>query len=205
MQLNLTKEGGNKFSLNLDKGAKFNISGRWNSSRDVDLHVLVCNGESKVTSLDDVVSTYNDQAMFNTQTGQPHPRGGKSPFGPKSKCVIHNGDARNGLAIPGTAPDEVITIDTSALPAYAERIFIIATIHEANGATFADVQDLNFQVSKEDNGILFTANASQNFAADNVVQFGSFVKTPTGWDFDPKCLGVSDPTADLNTVLALFS
>lgn len=129
----------------------------------------------------------------------------KTPFGPKSKCVIHNGDARNGLAVPGTNPDEIITIDTSALPAYAERIFIVATIHDGKGLTFSDVQDLHFQVSKEDNGVLFTANASQDFAADNIVQFGSFVKTATGWDFDSKCIGLSDSTADLNTVLALFS
>lgn len=85
IQLNLTKEGGQKLSLNLDKGAKFNISGYWNSSRDVDLHVLIANAGSKVTSLDDVVSTYNDQAMFNPQTGQSHNRGAKNTFWTKKQ------------------------------------------------------------------------------------------------------------------------
>lgn len=206
LQLNLNKTGaGAPLSLNLDKGSKFNISAYWDTSRDVDVHAIITNDQNKATSFQDIISTYNSVEMFNPNTGSKHVAGAKGPFAPPSKCIIHQGDARTGVAIQGPTPDEVLTVDTTALPDYAQRIYIVATLHQGNGATFGDVRDFVIQVTKDDSTSLLRASVSQDFANDCIVQLGSFVRTATGWDFDPKCIGINDPSADFNTVLGMFS
>lgn len=206
LQLNLDKNSSSVLSLNLDKGSKFNILAYWDTSRDVDIHAIITNDQNKATGFQDIVSTYNSLEMYNPDTGAKHVAGAKGPFAPTTKCVIHQGDARTGIAVQGPTPDEVISVDTANLPAYAHRIYIVATLHQGAGATFGDVRDFVIQVNKQDESTpLLRASVSQDFAQDYIVQLGSFVRTSTGWDFDSKCIGLNDPSADFNTVLSMFS
>ncbi|MBC7479086.1 MAG: stress protein, partial [Pseudorhodobacter sp.] len=132
LTLALEKPGVNapKLSLSLTKGARFTVTVAWSCNADhqddIDIHALVAVNDgagARVTSLQDVLSTYNTTRM--------NPQGGALPTNPDGSFqtgdggLIHTGDKR----IQNST--ESIVIDGSKLRAGVNEVPIFATVHEA--------------------------------------------------------------------------
>ena len=203
-----------KLQLSLSKGARFTVEVRWecdaDHADDVDVHALEAVNDgfgAKVTELTAVLSTYNTTRM--------NPRGGVLPtnrdgsFQTPSGGLAHSGDMR----VQNNS--ESIVIDGSKIPVGVNEIPILVTVHEADHSdghdggdededepAFGDI-DLCVITLTDDTGRELAAyQLSSEFRDFNVVQFGSIMLGPDGWEYAAVGRGFN---GDFNDVLAHFS
>lgn len=203
-----------KLRLSLNKGALFTARVAWECDADhrddVDVHALEArnygNG-AKVSDLPSVLSTYNTKRM--------NPQGGAlatSPdgsFQTPSGGLFHSGDLR----VQNNS--ETITIDGTKLPAGVNEIPIFVTVHEAEHggghesdhdadeeAAFGDIDVCTITLNDSAGKELGAYTLSDEFKEFNVVQLGSLLLGPDGWEYAAVGRGF---TGTFNDVLAHFS
>lgn len=218
LTLSLEKPGSRpapKLRLSLNKGAKFSVQIAWDCAADhqddLDIHALEAANDgngAKVTSLEQVLSTYNTRKM-SPQTGVL-PTAPDGSFSTPSGGLRHSGDVR----MQGQE-SETITIDGSKLPDGINEIPLFATVHKADHgeghedgdeeeeeAAFADIERCTVTITSEDGTELGSYQLSQEFGEFNVVQLGSLMLDRNGWEYAPVGRGF---TGTINDVLAHFS
>lgn len=217
LTLALEKPGVNapKLSLSLTKGARFTVTVAWSCNADhqddIDIHALAAVNDgagARVTSLQDVLSTYNTTRM--------NPQGGALPTNPDGSFqtsdggLIHTGDKR----IQNST--ESIVIDGSKLRAGVNEVPIFATVHEADhggqhadeadedeeGAAFGDIDLCTITLTDSAGRELGAYKLSDEFRQFNAVQLGSVMLGPKGWEFAAVGRGFN---GTLNDILAHFS
>lgn len=216
LTLSLEKPGTQtpKLKLSLNKGAKFTVTVAWqcdaDHADDVDVHALEARNDgngAKVTELQSVLSTYNTTLM--------NPRGGALKSNPDGSFqtpgggLHHSGDKR----IQNNT--ETIVIDGSKLAANVNEIPILVTVHEADhGAghddgdedeeepAFGDIDVCTITLSDDTGKELGAYRLSEEFKEFNVVQLGSLLLGPNGWEYAAVGSGF---VGDFNDVLAHFS
>ncbi len=218
LTMNLEKPGTaapKKLQLSLSKGARFTVKIRWECEADhqddVDIHALEASNAgdgAKVTALESVLSTYNTRKM--------NPRGGAltnrpdGSFTTPSGGLTHSGDVR----VQGNF--ETIVVDGGLLPDGVNEIPLFATVHRAEHggehegsdgespeeAAFADIEVCTVTITGEDGRELAAYRLSDEFGDFNVVQMGSILLGPDGWEYAPVGRGF---TGTINDVLAHFS
>lgn len=214
--MNLEKPGTQppkKLQLSLNKGARFTVRISWECEADhqddVDIHALeaVNDGSgAKVSVLESVLSTYNTRKM--------NPRGGvlvnnpDGSFATPSGGLLHSGDIR----IQGNS--ETITVDGGRLAPGVNEIPLFATVHRADHggdhdgeegeeeAAFADIEVCTVVITDTDGREIGAYRLSDEFGDFNVVQLGSILLGPDGWEYAPVGRGF---TGTINDVLAHFS
>lgn len=203
-----------KLSLSLNKGARFTAKVEWqcdaDHADDVDVHALEARNEgtgAKVTALEHVLSTYNTKKM--------NPQGGTLPINPDgsfqtpSGALLHSGDRR----VQNNT--ESIVIDGSKLPEGVTEIPIFVTVHEAEHgkaheegledeeeAAFGDIDVCTITLTDDAGRELGAYRLSDEFKDFNVVQLGSVLLGPNGWEYAAVGRGF---TGTFNDVLAHFS
>lgn len=189
LQLNLTKPGDapqGSLKLNLAKGARFTVEAFWSDGADLDAHAFLLR-EGKVTGTADILS-------YATSTA-----GRGKPFATPCGSLSHSGDARTGV---GSDVDEIITIDSGKLPSGVNEVAVFLTVYDAN-KKFGDVAHAGIRIKDGSGKVIEEIHLSQGaFAAFNVVQLGSIVDGPTGFEFSLAGTGI---VGDLNTVLSHLS
>lgn len=205
-----------KLRLSLNKGAQFTVKVEWicdaDHADDVDVHALEASNSgdgAKVTDLASVLSTYNTTRM--------NPKGGALPSNPDgsfqtpSGGLFHSGDKR----VQNNS--ESITIDGSKLPPGVNEIPIFVTVHEAEHggsheveqggekdeeAAFGDIDVCTIALSDGAGKQLGAYKLSDEFKEFNVVQLGSLLLGPNGWEYAAVGRGFN---GTFNDVLAHFS
>lgn len=218
LTLSLNKPGAlppKKLQLSLNKGARFSVRIAWECEADheddVDIHALEASNTgdgAKVTALESVLSTYNTTKM--------NPRGGvlrnnpDGSFQTPSGGLAHSGDVR----VQGNS--ETIVIDGSRMPDGVNEIPLFATVHRAehgeaheteghdadDEAAFADIEVCTVTITGDDGRELGSYRLSDEFGDFNVVQLGSVMLGPNGWEYAPVGRGF---TGTINDVLDHFS
>ena len=204
-----------KLSLSLTKGARFTVTVSWacnaDHQDDIDIHALAATNDgagARVTSLQDVLSTYNTTRM--------NPHGGALPTNPDGSFqtgdggLIHTGDKR----IQNST--ETIVIDGAKLRAGVNEVPIFATVHEADhggqhadaaeedeeGAAFGDIDLCTITLTDSSGREIGAYKLSDEFRQFNAVQLGSVMLGPQGWEFAAVGRGFN---GTLNDILAHFS
>ena len=203
-----------KLQLSLNKGARFTVKVEWRCDAehadDVDVHALEARNDgagAKVTELNSVLSTYNTTRM--------NPRGGAlanntdGSFQTPSGGLVHSGDMR----VQNNS--ETIVIDGSKLPVGVNEIPILVTVHEAEHgsghdageadeeeAAFGDIDFCSIVLSDDTGRELGAYQLSSEFREFNVVQLGSILLSPDGWEYAAVGRGFN---GTFNDVLAHFS
>jgi tellurium resistance protein TerD len=189
LQLNLAKPGDapqGKIQLNLSKGSRFHAKAYWADGSDLDVHALMLTG-GKVTDIERILS-------YATST---QPRG--KPFSTPCGSLHHSGDARTGVSAD---VDEIITIDGAKLPAGVDEVAIFITVYDQS-KSFGSVAQAGIRIENEAGKVLEDVQLSgSKFAGVNVVQLGTLVNGPNGWEFSLAGTGL---VGDLNTVLSHLS
>lgn len=216
LTLSLEKPGeaGPKLQLSLNKGALFTVKVEWqcdaDHADDVDVHALEARndgGGAKVTELASVLSTYNTKRM--------NPGGGALPTNPDGSFqtpaggLSHSGDKR----VQNNT--ESIVIDGTKLPAGVNEIPILVTVHEAGHgeghetehgfneeAAFGDIDVCTITLSDQSGKELGAYKLSDEFKEFNVVQLGSLLLGPNGWEYAAVGRGFN---GNFNDVLGHFS
>lgn len=215
LTLSLEKAGdaAPKLRLSLNKGARFTAKVEWqcdaDHADDVDVHALEAQNDgtsAKVTALEHVLSTYNTKKMNPSGTLPINPDGS---FQTPSGGLVHSGDKRvqNNF--------ESIVIDGSKLPPGVTEIPIFVTVHEAgHGAgheegsedeeegAFGDIDVCTITLTDDAGRELGAYRLSDEFKEFNVVQLGSVLLGPDGWEYAAVGRGF---TGTFNDVLAHFS
>ena len=217
LTLTLQKPGAQppkKLQLSLNKGARFTVKISWQCAAahedDVDIHALeaVNDGSgAKVSALESVLSTYNTKKM-NPNAGvlTSSPDGS---FSTPSGGLTHSGDIR----IQGNL--ETIVVDGSRISPGVNEIPLFATVHRAghgsdheegsddeDEAAFADIEVCTVTISDQGGREIGAYQLSNEFGDFNVVQLGSILLGPAGWEYAPVGRGF---TGTINDVLAHFS
>lgn len=203
-----------KLQLSLNKGSRFVATVEWRCDAahadDVDVHALEARNDgagAKVTSLDNVLSTYN--------TRQMNPGGGAltnnadGSFQTSSGGLQHSGDKRvqNNL--------EAITIDGSRIPAGINEVPILVTVHRAEHGggheeggkdedepAFGDIDECTIKLTDGGGKELGAYRLSDEFREFNVVQLGSLLLGANGWEYAAVGRGFK---GNFNDVLGHFS
>lgn len=218
LTLSLDKPGSTpapKLQLSLNKGATFHVEIAWNCAADhqddLDIHALEAKNDgqgAKVSSLEQVLSTYNTRKMSpNSGVLPTNPDGS---FATPSGALLHSGDIR----VQGRE-SERLTIDGSKIPDGINEIPLFATVHKADHgeehgeehesaaeAAFADIETCTVTISDADGRALGSYQLSQEFGDFNVVQLGSIMFDRSGWQYAPVGRGF---TGTINDVLSHFS
>ncbi len=186
-----------KLQLSLNKGARFTVELRWDSTHDVDAHALLAtNGGNgaKVNDFAQVLSTYNAKSTNpNGMLVTNQDRSFSTPCG----ALTHSGDARTGVT---TDIDELITIFGDKVGSEVNEIPIFVTVH--GGATFAGVKSASITIKDDEGKVLGEYQLTNEFAAFNAVQMGSLIRSDKGWEYAPVGSGFM---GDFNAVLGYFS
>lgn len=202
-----------KLQLSLSKGARFTVRVEWRCEAahedDVDIHALEARNDgqgAKVGALDQVLSTYNTQKMSRTGALPVNPDGS---FSTPSGGLAHSGDVR----VQGNM--ETITVDGSKVPEGINEIPLFATVHEAEHGggheegdedeeepAFSDIEVVTVTIMGENGREIGAYRLSDEFGEFNVVQLGSLMLGPNGWEYAPVGRGF---TGTMNDVLAHFS
>lgn len=216
LTLSLEKPGeaAPKLQLSLNKGALFTVKVEWqcdaDHADDVDVHALEARNDgngAKVTELTSVLSTYNTKRM--------NPGGGALATNPDGSFqtpaggLSHSGDKR----IQNNS--ESIVIDGTKLPAGVNEIPILVTVHEAGHgggheaehvsdeeAAFGDIDVCTIVLSDQSGKELGAYRLSDEFKEFNVVQLGSLLLGPNGWEYAAVGRGFN---GNFNDVLGHFS
>lgn len=204
-KLSLVKEGEQKpkLTLNLAKTARFSVELFWESSHDLDGHALLATNNNgagaKVTSMDQVLSTYNSNLPLADGSSATRTPGDKRPFTTRCKSLHHSGDARTGI---GAAVDEIISIDGAAIPAGVNELPIFVTIHPSKSAKFSQVTDAGIRIKDDSGKVLGEYQLSNQFGEFDAVQMGSLILNSNGWEYAAAGSGFN---GDFNTILEYFS
>lgn len=208
LQLNLTKPGDTapKLALNLNKGERFKVRLAWDGETDLDLHALVAvntGSGAKVSSFDDILSTYNVQRTIRGQTTGTLPLATDKTFSVHNGAVLHSPDAVDGHQ---QGDDEWISIQPDRLTPPANgaiEIPLVAVIHPQNSnRKFRDVTNARVIVENSAGTELLNVSLSQQFTDFVGVQMGSIMIEPTGSSFVAIGVGFNN---DFNQVLSHFS
>lgn len=210
LTLNLAKAGdvAPKLALNLNKNERFKVRLAWDGDADLDLHALVAvnpgNGSTcKVSSFDDVLSTYNVQRVIR---GVPQ---GHLPLADDKTFQVHGGALKHSPdAIDGHSDgdDEFVTIQPDMLraPSFGvHEIPLIAMIHpQTPGRNFSQVKNAKIFIENGLGQILHEVSLSDQFGQFVGVQMGSILVEPTGATYHAAGTGFN---SDFNEVLSHFS
>ena len=127
LQLSLAKDGvaPNKLSLNLAKPASFRVDMAWDTAGlDLDVHALLAinsGSGAKITSLGQVLSTYNCKKTNKVGTLSANPDGSfQTPEG----ALVHSPDEIAG----GAGVDEFIIVNGAKVPDGVNEIPVFVTI-----------------------------------------------------------------------------
>lgn len=203
-----------KLRLSLHKGARFTAKVEWrcdaDHADDVDVHALEARNDgdgAKVTTLEGVLSTYNTTRM--------NPRGGALPSNPDGSFQTPSGGLRHSGDMRVQNNSESIVVDGSRLPDGVNEIPIFVTVHEAEHGggheeggqdedepAFGDIDVCTITLSDETGRELGAYQLSSEFREFNVVQLGSILLGPDGWQYAPVGRGFN---GTFNDVLAHFS
>lgn len=216
LTLQLEKPGAatRKLQLSLNKGARFTVQVRWeceaDHADDVDVHALeaVNDGSgAKVTELTAVLSTYNTTRM--------NPRGGVLATNPDGSFQTPSGGLAHSGDMRVQNNSESIVIDGSKLPVGVNEIPILVTVHEADHGgghddgdedeeepAFGDIDLCTITLTDETGRELGAYQLSSEFKEFNVVQLGSILLGPDGWEYAAVGRGFN---GTFNDVLAHFS
>lgn len=208
LQLNLSKPGdvAQKLALSLDKGERFKVRLSWDGDTDLDLHALVAvnyGDGAKVSSMDDILSTYNVQRTIRGQTVGTLPKATDGTFKVHGGALVHSPDATDGSA---DGDDEWVSIQPDRLSPPtngAIEIPLVAMIHPQNsGRTFRDVKNARVIVENAAGQELLNASLSSQFGEFVGVQMGSIMVDAAGSSFVNVGVGFN---SDFNQVLGHFS
>lgn len=212
LTLPLIKEGETpkKLALNLVKDEKFKVRLSWSGKVDLDLHALVAanaGAGAKVSSFDDVLSTYNIKRQIQGQWYGTLNKAADGTFSVYGGALVHSKDAQDGDGIAGAEPDEWIVIDPAKLPLPAAGVLeipLVAMIHpQSTGNQFAQVPDACVIIENSMGQTLLTAKLSAQFGEFVGVQLGSIMlAADKGAEFVAVGVGFN---GDFNTVLGHFS
>ena len=219
LTLSLQKPGTEapKLKLSLNKGERFTAKVEWRCDAahadDVDVHALAARNDgngAKVSALEGVLSTYNTKLMNRSSGVLPtNPDGSfQTPDGGLS----HSGDKR----VQNNT--EAIVIDGSKLPDGVNEVPILVTVHEAEHgggheaegegsedeeeAAFGDIDECTITLMDSSGKELGAYRLSDEFKEFNVVQLGSLLRGPNGWEYAAVGRGFN---GDFNDVLSHFS
>lgn len=201
LQLELQKPGQKveKLSLSLNKGSRFTIELYWDSAEDLDAHALLCHNDgngAKVSSLDEVLSTYNCKKTNPNGTLRANPDGS---FSTPEGSLTHSGDARTGI---GPDIDEVIIIDGAKVPSRINEIPVFVTIHPSGVSNFGAVKSAGIRIKDDSGKELGSYYLSNEFGSFDAVQMGSLMLGSSGWEYAAVGNGFN---GDFNTILDYFS
>lgn len=188
--INLSKGG----RINLAKAAptmtKVRIGLGWNpnsyssgSVYDVDVSAFVlkqdANGAPKLLS-DEYMIFYNQ------------------PLSPEG-AVKHSGDNKTG---GGEGDDETIVVELPLMPAAADEVSFVVTIHEAveRKQNFGQITKSYIQLYNDDTGeVIARYDLEDDFSNETAVQFGSLYKKNDEWAFKAVGQGFNVGLADFVT------
>lgn len=196
LTLSLKKPGDQvaPLTLNLAKPRRFSVELYWDSTHDLDAHALLATNDgqgAKVTSLEQILSTYNQGSLKKNPD---------KSFSTPDGAVTHSGDARDGTR---QDVDETITIDGAKLPAGVNEVPIFVTIHPSKSAKFSQVMDAGIRIKDDTGAVLCEYRLSDQFGEFDAVQMGSLILDPNkGWQFSPAGSGFN---GDFNFILSHFS
>ena len=199
LSLALTKPGETvqKLQLSLNKGARFIVELRWESTHDLDAHALLATNSgdgAKVSAFEQVLSTYNSKktnpngTLISNQDGS---------FSTPCGALTHSGDSRTGV---NQDIDEMITIFGDKVGSSVNEIPVFVTVH--GSATFAEVKTASITIKDDGGKVLGEYQLTNEFSAFNAVQMGSLIQSDKGWEYAPVGSGFM---GDFNKVLGYFS
>ena len=216
LTLSLDKPGAvaPKLQLSLKKGARFTAKVEWRCDAehadDDDVHALEARNDgngAKVTELASVLSTYNTTRM--------NPRGGVLSTNPDGSFQTPSGGLAHSGDMRVQNNTESIVIDGSKLPAGVNEIPVLVTVHEAEHGgghdtgeaaedepAFGDIDLCTITLSDDSGRELGAYQLSSEFKDFNVVQLGSILLGPDGWEYAAVGRGFN---GTFNDVLAHFS
>lgn len=209
LQLNLLKAGEDapKLALSLDKGEMFKVRLSWDGDTDLDLHALVAvnagNG-AKVSSFDDILSTYNVKRTIRGQVVGTLTKKADGSFEVHDGALVHSPDALDGNATDGDDEYVIVHPDRLAPPAVgAIEIPLVAMIHpQSAGKAFRLVKNAKVVVENSQGQELLNVSLSDQFGEFVGVQMGSIMIEPSGSSFVAIGVGFN---SDFNQVLGHFS
>ncbi|MGB3928592.1 MAG: TerD family protein [Sphingobium sp.] len=216
LTLSLEKPGAvaPKLQLSLSKGARFTAKVEWrcdaDHADDVDVHALEARNDgngAKVTELASILSTYNTTRM--------NPRGGALTANPDGSFQTPSGGLSHSGDMRVQNNSESIVIDGSKIPVGVNEIPILVTVHEAEHGgghddgeededepAFGDIDMCTITLADESGRELGAYQLSSEFKDFNVVQLGSILLGPDGWEYAAVGRGFN---GTFNDVLAHFS
>jgi len=208
LQLNLSKPGdvAQKLALNLNKGERFKARLSWEGDTDIDLHALVAQNTgagAKVSSLGDILSTYNVQRTIRGESQGSLPLAADKTFSIYNGALVHSPDATDGNQ---AGDDEWVSIQPDRLtpPAGgAIEIPLVAMIHPQNaGRTFRNVKNARVIIENGAGQELLNVSLSEQFGEFIGVQMGSIMIDAAGSSYANIGVGFN---SDFNEVLGHFS
>ena len=206
LELELVKPGqkGNALSLSLKKQTGVVVELRWESSEDLDGHMLLATNDGdggRVYALSRVLSTYNTELPLADGSSKHRICGDTRSFKTPCGSLVHRGDARSGGS--KSDADEIITVHFSLIPDDVNEIPIFITIDSKRPIAFSQVKNASIRILDDSGDILGEYHLTRQFGEFNAVQMGSLVRTEdNGWEYVPAGSGFS---GDFNTILEHFS
>lgn len=201
ISFNLSKQGSEPISFNLNKVQEYLVKLYWKSAHDCDVHAFALT-ENVITEFDDVVSTYNPTLVLQSNTAQTRISGDKKPFQNRAGSILHMGDVKTGLNPNDEKPDEELKVILSKFKPTQTAIPFFVSIHPASTAKFREVADLRLVIEQCDGVKLLEAHLGRDFDDYDMVQIGMLVKSNKGdWLFDPKAVGLN---GDFNDLVGAF-
>ena len=210
LTLNLSKPGEKaaKLSLNLAKDERFTVKLLWDGETDLDLHALLCvgvgDGQAQITSLDQILSTYNVKRRIAGQEVGSLDKRADGTFAIHDGALVHSADATDG-SLDGV--DEWIRVDPGKLQKTAGSVIeipLVAMIHPQNSSrTFASVKNAEVQIETSQGQRLLQVNLSAQFGSFIGVQMGS-IMIDAGGKAEFVQVG-SGFNGDFNSVIEHFS
>lgn len=202
IQLDLSKDATAPISFSLSKVQRYTVELYWESQHDLDAHAIALKN-GKLTSADDILSTYNSSLVQVDNPTVNHKVGGKESFRNKSSSLIHNGDKRTGISVSAQTPDEVLIVDLTKINNDLNEVSFFITNHPPRSAKFREVNDAKIVIKDDSGEALLTANLTHDFDDFDMVQMGSLVLNPStqGWEFKPHAAGIN---GTFNNILELL-
>lgn len=166
----ITLSKGGRVDLSKESSASvFRIGLGWDAAQpgkefDLDAMALMLNANGKAVNEDSIV--------FYKNLEDP------------AKSVKHSGDNRTG---DGNGDDEVITIDTTKVPADVQEILVLVNIHDAKARqqNFGMVKNakVNLYEGAEGNNVLAKYDLEEDASMDRALVFCKLYRKDGAWKF----------------------
>jgi tellurium resistance protein TerD len=166
----ITLSKGGRVDLSKESSASvFRIGLGWDAAQpgkefDLDAMALMLNANGKAVNEDSIV--------FYRNLEDP------------AKSVKHSGDNRTG---DGNGDDEVITIDTTKVPADVQEILVLVNIHDAKARqqNFGMVHNakVNLYEGAEGNNVLAKYDLEEDASMDRALVFCKLYRKDGAWKF----------------------